>query len=75
MSDTPRTDAAIASANGQWSFDLRDIAQQLERELAKVKTDADALAEALQAACADPICGDWLGAADETLETYRSKYQ
>jgi hypothetical protein len=38
------------------------------------KRDADALAKALQAACAYPICGDWLGTADETLETYRTKY-
>jgi hypothetical protein len=38
------------------------------------KADADALAKALQAACAYPICGDWLGTADETLQTYHTKY-
>jgi len=35
MSDTPRTDAAIATSDGQWSFVLRDLAQELERELAE----------------------------------------
>jgi hypothetical protein len=34
VSDTPRTDAAIAASDGQWSFTLRDLAQELERELA-----------------------------------------
>jgi hypothetical protein len=35
MSDHPRTDAAIAASDGQWSFVLRDLAQELERELAE----------------------------------------
>jgi hypothetical protein len=35
MNDTPRTDAAIAASDGQWSFVLRDLAQELERELAE----------------------------------------
>jgi len=107
MSDTPRTDAAITGSNGQWCFELRDVAREMERELNEsnadrhrlrealtqagagqfldtisatplpavvAKADADALAKALQAACAYPICGDWLGTADETLETYRTKY-
>jgi hypothetical protein len=38
MSDTPRTDAVIAKHRGlktsQYAFDLRDLARQLERELA-----------------------------------------
>jgi len=33
MTDTPRTDAAIKASNGFWSFVLRDLAQELEREL------------------------------------------
>jgi chromosome segregation ATPase len=40
MSDTPRTDAAIAASDGQWSFVLRDLAQELERELAVWKHEA-----------------------------------
>jgi hypothetical protein len=35
MTPTPRTDAAIAASDGQWSFVLRDLAQELERELAE----------------------------------------
>jgi hypothetical protein len=35
MTPTPRTDAAIAASDGQWSFPLRDLAQELERELAE----------------------------------------
>ena len=34
-SETPRTDAAIKESDGQWSFALRDVSRQLERELAK----------------------------------------
>jgi hypothetical protein len=37
MSNTPRTDAAIAASDGQWSFVLRDLAQELEREVASLK--------------------------------------
>ena len=33
MSDTPRTDAAITGASGQWCFELRDVARAMEREL------------------------------------------
>jgi uncharacterized small protein (DUF1192 family) len=43
MSDTPRTDAAIAASDGQWSFVLRDLAQELERELAVWKHEAKRL--------------------------------
>ena len=43
MSDTPRTDAAIATSDGQWSFVLRDLAQELERELAVWKHEAKRL--------------------------------
>ena len=39
MSDTPRTDAAIAASDGQWSFVLRDLAQELERELEQERQD------------------------------------
>ena len=37
MSDTPRTDAAIISANGSWCFELRDLCRELERELEQIK--------------------------------------
>jgi hypothetical protein len=39
MSDTPRTDAAIAASDGQWSFTLRDLAQEMERELEQERQD------------------------------------
>jgi predicted ATP-grasp superfamily ATP-dependent carboligase len=48
VSDTPRTDTAIAASNGQWSFPLRDLAQELERELAAERALADRLAGELQ---------------------------
>ena len=35
MSDTPRTDAAIKASKGQWGHLLRDLAQEMERELAE----------------------------------------
>jgi hypothetical protein len=47
MSDTPRTDAAIAASDGQWSFVLRDLAQEMEREVAVWKDDAKRLATEL----------------------------
>jgi hypothetical protein len=47
MTPTPRTDAAIAASDGQWSFTLRDLAQQMERELAAERALADRLASAL----------------------------
>jgi hypothetical protein len=34
---TPRTDAAILSSNGQWSFELRRCSEDLERELAEMR--------------------------------------
>jgi hypothetical protein len=37
MSDTPRTDAAVAGSDGQWSFVLRETSRELERELAQIK--------------------------------------
>ena len=43
MTPTPRTDAAIAASDGQWSFVLRDLAQELERELAVWKHEAKRL--------------------------------
>jgi hypothetical protein len=41
MTPTPRTDAAIAVSDGQWSFVLRDLAQELERELAESTESLD----------------------------------
>ena len=40
--DTPRTDEAIAKSNGQWSYELRDLCRQIERELAEAKKQIDA---------------------------------
>jgi hypothetical protein len=39
MTPTPRTDAAIKASNGFWSFVLRDLAQELERELEQERQD------------------------------------
>jgi len=47
MSDTPRTDAAIAASDGQWSFVLRDLAQEMEREVAVWKHESKRLATEL----------------------------
>ncbi len=47
MSDTPRTDAAIAASDGQWSFPLRDLAQEMEREIAVWKHKVKQLATEL----------------------------
>jgi hypothetical protein len=44
MSDTPRTDSAIRNSGGQWSYGLRDTCEQLERELADMTKQRDALA-------------------------------
>jgi hypothetical protein len=49
VSDTPRTDAAIAASDGQWSFVLRDLAQEMERELAVWKHEAKRLEDQLKA--------------------------
>ena len=32
MNDTPETDAAVISSNGQWSFVLKETCRRLERE-------------------------------------------
>ena len=40
MSDTPRTDAAIAASKGQWGHLLRDLAQEMERELEQERQDS-----------------------------------
>ncbi len=48
MTPTPRTDAAIAASDGQWSFTLRDLAQELERELAVWKHEAKRLEAELE---------------------------
>jgi len=47
MSDTPRTDAAIKASKGQWSFPLRDLAQEMEREIAAWKHKVKQLATEL----------------------------
>jgi 7-keto-8-aminopelargonate synthetase-like enzyme len=47
MSDTPRTDAAITGSNGQWCFELRDVAREMERELNEANTDRQRLRDAL----------------------------
>lgn len=43
MSDTPRTDEAVRASKGQWSFELRELCQNLERELEQVKAILDSL--------------------------------
>jgi chromosome segregation ATPase len=48
VTPTPRTDAAIAASDGQWSFTLRDLAQELERELAVWKHEAKRLEAELE---------------------------
>jgi hypothetical protein len=47
MSDTPRTDAAIKASKGQWGYLLRDLAQEMERDLAAERELADRLAQAI----------------------------
>jgi hypothetical protein len=49
LTPTPRTDAAIAASDGQWSFPLRDLAQDMERELAVWKHEVDTLRKQLEA--------------------------
>jgi len=41
MNDTPRVDEAILKSNGQWSYELANIARQLERELADMTAFRD----------------------------------
>jgi len=48
VSDTPRTDAAIKASGGQWSFALRDLAQEMEREVAVWKHEAKRLEAELE---------------------------
>ena len=50
MTQTPRTDAAIAASDGQWSFTLRDLAQELERELASKDAQVDEIYKVYKAA-------------------------
>jgi hypothetical protein len=50
VSDTPRTDAAIAASDGQWSFTLRDFAQEMERELASKDARTDEIYKVYRAA-------------------------
>jgi uncharacterized protein YukE len=47
MSGTPRTDAAITGSNGQWCFELRDVAREMERELNEARDLARKLRDAL----------------------------
>ena len=73
MSDTPRTDSAIRNSGGQWSYGLRETCEQLERELAEVTEQRDALAEALRTASErfrNPRYGCmWDDAADDIDKT------
>ena len=39
MSDTPLTDEAIRASDGQWTFLLRDLCRNLERELEQERQD------------------------------------
>ena len=55
MTPTPRTDAAIAASDGQWSFPLRDLAQELERELAVWKHEVELLRDQLKAILAEAL--------------------
>jgi hypothetical protein len=48
MTPTPRTDAAIKASKGQWGYLLRDLAQEMERDLAVERAIADRLAGELQ---------------------------
>jgi hypothetical protein len=49
VSDTPRTDAAIKASGGQWGYLLRDLAQEMERELAVCKHEVETLRDQLKA--------------------------
>ena len=44
MSDTPETDAAVISSNGQWSFVLKETCRRLERERDEARKKYDTLA-------------------------------
>lgn len=57
MSDTPETDQAIIGANGQWCFELRDVARRLERQ-------RDAYAETLKE-LRDRLESYWSGVIEE----------
>jgi hypothetical protein len=48
MSDTPRTDAAIKASKGQWGYLLRDLAQEMERELAAERALSSEMAAQLE---------------------------
>jgi len=39
VSDTPLTDEAIRASDGQWTFLLRDLCRNLERELEQERQD------------------------------------
>jgi hypothetical protein len=79
MSDTPRTDAAEASAPDYATPEYihSDFVRQLERELNKAKADADALAEALEEIVKRQYLGDdaITDIASKPLKSYRTKYQ
>lgn len=44
MSDTPETDAAVISSNGQWSFVLKETCRRIERERDEARKKYDKLA-------------------------------
>jgi hypothetical protein len=88
MSDHPRTDAAIAASDGQWSFVLRDLAQELERELAEsaeslafqtqlnrevIDLEKKTFAElAAERALADRLAGCFENVLSDWFENYKS---
>jgi hypothetical protein len=43
MSETPRTDAALAASHGQWSYELVELCRTLERELCVRSNEVAAL--------------------------------
>lgn len=49
MSDTPRTDEAVRASKGQWSFELRELCQNLERELAEMAEQCQSWADSSRA--------------------------
>ena len=64
MSNTPRTDAASRMAfSGEYMVPIQD-AQKLERELAEVTKQRDALAEALKSLCRAIISEETLDITD-----------
>jgi hypothetical protein len=49
MTPTPRTDAAIKASKGQWGYLLRDLAQEMEREIVVWKQEVQMLRAQMEA--------------------------